>query len=195
MAKKRAFARYTKKGQLVPGSLVVTTKGGYPDKTSLWKEVPVWFNDNLQNSSENYGNWSLITGGVAGDGKVLIDGYDENLPASFTIIGPNDSQGTGWIYLKRYFPLGGTINIQYEWTSFDDGPFPDPNPPDVDRPVYWTSAVEPTGIPGDLTSRVSTTPNVDTWTINIDPGEWLGVGIYSTDSCCGRGFLQIAPSI
>lgn len=39
--KKRAFNRYTKKGQLVPGSLVVTTKGGYPDKTSLWKEVPV----------------------------------------------------------------------------------------------------------------------------------------------------------
>jgi hypothetical protein len=37
--KKRGFVRYTKKGQLVPGSLVVTTNGGYPDKTALWKEV------------------------------------------------------------------------------------------------------------------------------------------------------------
>jgi hypothetical protein len=39
MAKKRGFVRYTKKGKLVPGSLVVTTNGGYPDKSSLWKEV------------------------------------------------------------------------------------------------------------------------------------------------------------
>ena len=39
MPKKRGFVRYTKKGKLVPGSLVVTTSGGYPDKSSLWKEV------------------------------------------------------------------------------------------------------------------------------------------------------------
>jgi hypothetical protein len=41
MAKKRGFVRYTKKGKLVPGSLVVTTSGGYPDKSSLWSEVLV----------------------------------------------------------------------------------------------------------------------------------------------------------
>jgi len=40
MSKKRAFVRYTKKGKLIPGSLVVTTSGGYPDKSSLWSEVP-----------------------------------------------------------------------------------------------------------------------------------------------------------
>ena len=40
MSKKRGFVRYTKKGKLVPGSLVVTTSGGYPDKSSTWKEVP-----------------------------------------------------------------------------------------------------------------------------------------------------------
>ena len=39
MPKKRGFVRYTKKGKLIPGSLVVTTSGGYPDKSSLWKEV------------------------------------------------------------------------------------------------------------------------------------------------------------
>ena len=36
----RAFVRYTKKGHIVPGSLVVTTKGGYP-KNGLYKEVIV----------------------------------------------------------------------------------------------------------------------------------------------------------
>ncbi len=41
MAKKRAFVRYTKSGDIVPGSLVVTTNGGYPDKSSLWEEVTV----------------------------------------------------------------------------------------------------------------------------------------------------------
>ena len=41
MSKKRAFVRYTKSGEIVPGSLIITTNGGYPDKSSLWKEVTV----------------------------------------------------------------------------------------------------------------------------------------------------------
>lgn len=41
MSKKRAFVRYTKSGEIVPGSLIVTTNGGYPDKSSLWQEVTV----------------------------------------------------------------------------------------------------------------------------------------------------------
>lgn len=39
MAKKRAFVRYTKKGKLVPGSLIVTTGGGHP-VDGVYKEVP-----------------------------------------------------------------------------------------------------------------------------------------------------------
>ncbi len=38
MAKKRAFIRYTKKGKLVPGSLI-TTQGSYPSGPATWKEV------------------------------------------------------------------------------------------------------------------------------------------------------------
>jgi hypothetical protein len=41
MSKKRAFVRYTKSGKIVPGSLIITTNGGYPDKSSLWQEVTV----------------------------------------------------------------------------------------------------------------------------------------------------------
>jgi len=40
MAKKRAFVRYTKAGKIVPGSLIVTTNGGYP-VDGLYKEVSV----------------------------------------------------------------------------------------------------------------------------------------------------------
>lgn len=41
MSKKRAFVRYTKSGEIVPGSLIITTNGGYPDKSSLWQEISV----------------------------------------------------------------------------------------------------------------------------------------------------------
>ena len=183
--KKRAFARYTKKGQLVSGSLVVTTNGGYPDKTSLWREVPFWYNDAINCLTPDYGQWGLVTGGIGGDGLVLNDDGDSNL---FTIIGPGDGEEEGWVYLKRYFPLGAVLSIDYEWTSFDDGAG---GPPDVDWPVYWTSSTEPTGIPGDLTVRVEDTPATGTWNITVDPGEWFAIGIYSDDSCCGRGFLSI----
>ena len=40
MSKKRAFVKYTKSGELIPGSLIITTKGGYP-KDGIYKEVDV----------------------------------------------------------------------------------------------------------------------------------------------------------
>lgn len=36
--KKRAFVKHTKSGKIIPGSLVVTTKGGYP-QDGLYQEV------------------------------------------------------------------------------------------------------------------------------------------------------------
>lgn len=37
--KTRAFVRYSKKGKIVPGSLILT-KGSHPNGPSTWKEVP-----------------------------------------------------------------------------------------------------------------------------------------------------------
>ena len=181
--KNRAFARYTKKGQLVPGSLVVTTKGGYPNKTSLWKEVPVSLFD-----ESPYGKWSLVTGGIAGDGVVLVNGSNRTNPNRFTIVGPDDSEDEGWVYLKRQFSEGAILSINYNWTSFDDGI-------DVDWPIYWISSTEPTGEPNNTESRVEDTPANGVWTVVVPPGHWFSVGIYSSDSCCGRGFLDINVSI
>ncbi len=39
MAKKRAFVKYTKSGKIIPGSLIVGNKGGYPIN-GLYTEVP-----------------------------------------------------------------------------------------------------------------------------------------------------------
>lgn len=39
MSKNRAFVKYTKSGKLIPGSLIITTNGGYP-VDGVYKEVP-----------------------------------------------------------------------------------------------------------------------------------------------------------
>jgi hypothetical protein len=38
--KKRAFIRYTKKGNIVPGSLIITN-GSYPSGPALWMEIKI----------------------------------------------------------------------------------------------------------------------------------------------------------
>ena len=125
------------------------------------------------------GGWSLVTGGEAGDGTVA-----QFSDTGFNITGPDDSIDDGWVYIKKYFPDGADLSIDYQWASTDDGT-------NVDWPIYTIDAIEPTGIPSDLTVRVGDTPEVGTWNITVDPGNWFSVGIYSTDSCCGKGFLSI----
>ena len=87
MAKKRAFARYTKKGQLVPGSLIVTTQGGRPDKTSLWRELPVSIS----------GNTGSIVAGTTIQ-AVSVPNYPINYP-TFVIYTSGPVKAFGYIYL------------------------------------------------------------------------------------------------
>jgi hypothetical protein len=180
----KAWVRYDGKHKIVPSSLILQAN---KPKVGTWNEVPVDLCCETDPCpAPDYGEWKVVTGGVAGDGVVL---RDENQQNQFTVIGPNDSTDDGWVYLKRFFPLGDTFDIYYKWTSFDDS---GPVPPTVDWPVYWNSITEPTGIPADLTVRVGTTPEIGVWTVTVNPGEWFAIGIYSNDSCCGRGFLQVS---
>lgn len=39
MTSKRAFVRYTRSGKIIPGSLIITTKGGWP-RDGIYKEIP-----------------------------------------------------------------------------------------------------------------------------------------------------------
>lgn len=125
------------------------------------------------------GGWSVVTGGAAGDGTVAQ--YSDT---GFNITGPDDDVANGWVYIKKYFPNGASLSVDYQWASADDGS-------NVDWPIYCLDETEPTGEPSDLTVRVETTPEQSTWDITVDPGQWFSVGIYSNDSCCGRGFLSV----
>jgi hypothetical protein len=178
----KAWVRFDGGNNAVAGSLIFQKN---KPKVGKWKEYK---DVNLCCSSSdcfvNYSPWRLVNGGNAGDGVVLIDSSDEE----FTFIGPNDGDEDGWVYLTQYFSTETCLEIIYNWTSFDDS---EGSPPNVDWPVYWTSVTNPTGIPEDLTVRVSDTPERGTWNITVPAGQWFSIGIYSTDSCCGRGFLNI----
>jgi len=191
MGKTRAFIRYIK-GKLVPGSLIFTG-GEYPKapfSAGKWQELPYDICcQPFNNCSQNYGSWRLVTGGEAGDGAVLVDDLGDNLEdcPTYTFVGPNDDDDNGWVYLTKYFPSTTCLEIQYEWTTFDE---PNPIiPPIHDKPVYWTSVTQPTGEPDDITSKVGQSPDDGTWNITVSAGQWFSIGIYSNDSCCGRGFL------
>ena len=125
------------------------------------------------------GGWSVTTGGAAGDGTIA-----QYSPTGFNITGPDDNVDNGWVYLKKYFPDGAVLSVDFQWASVDDGT-------DVDWPIYCIDATEPTGEPSDLTVRADGTPQQSTWDITVPPGSWFSVGIYSNDSCCGRGFLSV----
>ena len=125
------------------------------------------------------GGWSVVTGGVAGDGTVA-----QYSSTGFNITGPDDNQDNGWVYIKQYFPNGAQLVIDYQWASSDEGA-------GVDRPIYCIDDQEPTGIPSNIDSQVGNTPETGTWNVTVSPGQWFSVGIYSVDSCCGRGFLSV----
>lgn len=174
----KAWVRYDGKNNVIAGSLIFSKN---KPKNGKFKEYAL---TNLCCSPNAYGAWKLVTGGIAGDGTVVID---DVVNEEFTFVGPNDDSGNGWVYLTKQYLTETCINITYNWASFDE--------PNADRPVYWTDATQPTGIPGDTASKVTTNPQSGIWSVTIPAGEWFGIGIYSTDSCCGRGFLSIAIEV
>ena len=177
----RAYVRFDGTGRIIPGSLVLRRS---KPKVGDWKEIQTYeCCDNLS-CTPNYSPWRIVTGGQAGDGVVLIDDLGEGNCPSFTFVGPNDGDGSGWVYLTQYFATETCLKIDYEWASFDGGTT-------YDRPVYWTSSTQPTGEPGDTDPQVGSTPDDGTWNITVPAGQWFSLGIYSTDSCCGRGFLSV----
>ena len=88
MSKKRAFVRYNKKGALAPGSLIVTTNGGYPDKSSLWREVPTSIT----------GNTGGVTVGSTIQASYVQPSYPINYP-TFVVYTIGSTTAFGSLYL------------------------------------------------------------------------------------------------
>lgn len=134
-------------------------------------------------TTQSPNSWATVTGGAAGDGTVAQ--YATN---GFNITGPDDDNDNGWVYIKRYFPAGAELVINYQWTSMDEGL-------NTDRPFYCLDETNPTGAPSDDTARVTNTPESGTWNVTVPAATWFSVGIYSSDSCCGKGFLSVDITI
>lgn len=174
----KGWVRYDGNDRLVAGSLVIQSS---KPRVGVWREVPIDLSHSTVNCNVSYGTWKVVTGGAAGDGTVLVDDLENN---EFTIIGPNDNQQDGWVYITKYYPNGATLLVDYDYTSFDENL-------DYDRPIYFVSATQPTGEPDNTDPKVDEIPANGTWEIIVPKGQWVAIGIYSNDSCCGRGFLSI----
>jgi hypothetical protein len=174
----KAWVRYDGNNNAVAGSLIFQKD---KPKVGKWKEFMDVSLCCPADCTPDYSPWRLVTGGEAGDGVVLVDDLADQ---DFTFIGPNDNNNNGWVYLTRQFATETCLEIDYQYATFDGGTH--------DCPVYWTSATQPTGQPGDTTCRISDNPEEGTWEITVPAGQWFSIGLYSDDSCCGRGFLSIS---
>jgi hypothetical protein len=124
------------------------------------------------------GEW--VNENVDGDGTITRTGNN-----TYRIDGPNDNNDNGWLFIKRQFDTPTTMSIGYVWSNSDEE--------SADWPMYDVLSEEPTG-------EISNTNRLDdnnalyetgTWEINVPSGSWLAIGVYSSDSCCGSGSLNI----
>ena len=125
------------------------------------------------------GEWTNVN--VEGNGTMTRTGNN-----TYRIDGPNYLNGnnSGWLFIKRYFDTATTMSIGYEWFNNDEG---------EDWPMYDVVSEDPTGEINN-TSRLDNNNapyETGTWTINVPANNWLAIGVWSTDSCCGSGSLNI----
>ena len=131
-------------------------------------------------SNNSIGEWANVTeNSISG----LITKTGNN---TYRIDGPNDnSNSSGWVFIKRYFDTPTTMSIGYEWIGSDGN---------NDWPMYEVNPTEQTG-EMDNANRLQDTGGPEyengTWEINVPAQNWLAIGVFSNDSCCGSGSLNI----
>jgi hypothetical protein len=126
--------------------------------------------------TSSIGDW--IPTNLNGDGTITRTSNN-----TYRIDGPNDDEGDGYLIIKKYFDTETTMSIEYEWRNSDSG---------EDWPIYDVSEQDPTE--PDIVNRLDDNGanfETGTWEINVPANNWLAIGVYSTDSCCGSGSLNI----
>ena len=125
------------------------------------------------------GEWTNVN--VEGNGTMTRTGNN-----TYRIDGPNylNSENSGWLFIKRYFDTATTMSIGYEWFNNDEG---------EDWPMYDVVSEDPTGEIDNTNRLDNNNANYETgtWTINVPANNWLAIGVWSTDSCCGSGSLHL----
>lgn len=120
-----------------------------------------------------------------GDGSVSL-GNDGTLTAN--IQGPNDSGGAGWSAVYSLFTERTTLTFTYNWFTSDGINY--------DFPFIFETPSEPSSLfnysmANYRNSIVFSNSQSGTHTFNTSGGTYVCIGVYSTDSCCGNGQLQV----
>ena len=128
--------------------------------------------------SNSIGEWTNVNPD-GNDGTITKTGNN-----TYRIDGPNDDTGSGQVYIKKFFNTPITMSIGYEWSNLDTN---------EDWPIYEVTQTEPTGAINNTTKLENNNNSYETgsWTINVPANNWLAIGVYSTDSCCGSGSLNL----
>ena len=125
-----------------------------------------------------------------GDGTIYkegeVDPFDPNI---WVIVGPdNESCDPGWSYIKHQFSTSGTLTLNYDWFNNDV------DEPCCDWAFYYVSPNEPIGNGNIIFNGSSIFAQPDdsgTLTINYNAGDWVSIGVYSTDCVAGPGVLLL----
>ena len=118
--------------------------------------------------------WTTL---LDGDGSVAT-GTGRAL--SFYCTGPNDSTGNGWSAIKSYFATATTITYDWSWTTVDGINY--------DWPFAIVSSSEPFTYSYPTKLASANTQSATNATLNVPAGNWASFGVFSSDSCCGRGW-------
>ena len=131
---------------------------------------------------------SILTGwntNLDGDGSINF------VVGGANIVGPNDGTDEGWSYIYRQFTSSGSFTYTYTLTSADEGL-------NVDWPFEYVTTDDPSDeaninayISDDNNTYASNVPETGTRTVNYNAGDYVVLGIFSSDSCCGRGNLLL----
>lgn len=122
--------------------------------------------------------WSPITGGLAGNGTIV-----ETSPGIFSIVGSSDGVSNGWTLITKDFSESTALQVKYNYTT-NDGIL------GTDRPIRFMSASVPTVPETDLTFA-KYQPEKGCFTVNVPGGRYYTMGVYSTDSAEGPGYLDL----
>lgn len=118
---------------------------------------------------------------IDGDGTVTDNGG-----GNWYVQGPNDGGGNGWSYIYAQFASAGSFTYNYSYTSFDgpgyDWLFDDVSSSDLSNPGNVNFGNQVTTSSGASGSR----------TLSYAAGQWVAIGIYSSDSCCGVAFVSLS---
>lgn len=118
------------------------------------------------------------------DGDGSITNVDYN---TFQIVGPNDGsigpgpKNTGYSYMQFKMCCSGTLTFNWEYITNDT--------PGYDWGFYYVGQDQTVDFNQNKIGEIDGSSGVTT--INYSAGDWISIGVYSTDSVAGPGILNV----